>query len=258
MRAQCSQWIRGAFTPKTCSQVVRCMGVQDEGSRKVMDCFCQVHEHIGSVATPCQTASYQTRDSEGKPGAMKASWPGLMERVSAIKTRDSEVRAVVYSLGINDDRNCSFILPGREQTNNRAELAVITAMQVHDGNLEIRSDSEYVVRIATSRSRGGRKATRVMLTCRIEDTAETQQFKTSWLWVKGHATKVHIDRQITSLNKGGNDAADALASAAAFHAPQSLTDAIDRRTAWDTHNFAAELLVRRRVALLALRPITAN
>ena len=29
-----------------------------------------------------------------------------------------------------------------------------TAMQVHDGNLEIRSDSEYVVRIATSRPRG--------------------------------------------------------------------------------------------------------
>ena len=57
--------------------------------------------------------------------------------------------------GNNDDRNCSFTLPGREQTNNRAELlAVIAAMQVHDGNFEIRSDSEYVVRIATSRTRG--------------------------------------------------------------------------------------------------------
>ena len=51
--------------------------------------------------------------------------------------------------GIDDDRKFSFTLPGREQTNNRAELlAVITAMQVQDGNLEIRSDSEYVVRIA--------------------------------------------------------------------------------------------------------------
>ena len=56
---------------------------------------------------------------------------------------------------INDDRNCSFTLRGREQTNNRAELlAVIAAMKIHDGNLEIRSDSEYVVRIATSRIRG--------------------------------------------------------------------------------------------------------
>ena len=60
-----------------------------------------------------------------------------------------------FLFGINDDRNCTFIFPGREQTNNSAELlAVITAMQVHDGNLEIRSDSEHVVRTATSRSRG--------------------------------------------------------------------------------------------------------
>ena len=45
--------------------------------------------------------------------------------------------------GVDDDRKFSFTLPGREQTNNRAELlAVITAMQVHDGNFEIRSDSE--------------------------------------------------------------------------------------------------------------------
>ena len=56
---------------------------------------------------------------------------------------------------INDNRNCSFTLPGREQTHNRAELlAVIAAMKIHDENLEIRSDSEYVVRIATSRIRG--------------------------------------------------------------------------------------------------------
>ena len=78
-----------------------------------------------------------------------------------------------------------------------------------------------------------------------------------FVWVVGHATKVHIDRQITtSLDKGGKDAADALASAAAAHhaAPQALTEAvIDRqRTAWDTHSFAAELLFRIRVALLAL------
>ena len=57
-----------------------------------------------------------------------------MEHVSAIRT---------------------LILPGREQTNNRAELlAVIAAMKIYDGNLEIRSDSEHVVRIVTSRTRG--------------------------------------------------------------------------------------------------------
>ena len=67
------------------------------------------------------------------------------------------------------------------------------------------------------------------------------------MWVKGHATKAHIDRQVTTtLNKGGNDAADALASAAAAHhaAPQTLTDAAceRKRTALITHSFASELL----------------
>ena len=38
------------------------------------------------------------------------------------------------------------------------------------------------------------------------------------VWVKVHATKVHIDREITtSLDTGRNDPADALASAAAAH-----------------------------------------
>ena len=85
--------------------------------------------------------------------------------------------------GINDDRNCYFTLPRREQTNNRADLlAVIAAMQVHDGNLEIRSDSEYVVRIATSRTRGetqkcneGQRRS----VGRIWDRAETQSHKES-------------------------------------------------------------------------------
>ena len=140
-------------------------------------------------------------------------------------------------------------------------LAVITAMHVHDGNFEITSDSQYAVRIATRRSRGEMQKGN-------EGNADLwEEFETllkrnisrrlGCVWVKGYATKVHIDRQITtSLNKGSDDAADALASAAAaFHAaPQSLTDAaIDRhRTAWDTHSFAAELLFGRRVAFLAL------
>ena len=63
---------------------------------------------------------------------------------------------VFFSVG--DDRNRSFTLLGREQTNNRAELlAAIAAMRVQDGNLEIRSDSEYVVRIATGLLQGERQ-----------------------------------------------------------------------------------------------------
>ena len=163
---------------------------------------------------------------------------------------------------INDGRNCSFTLPGRAQTNNRAELfAVIAAMNIHDGNLEIKSDSEYVVRTATSRTRGETQQ------CNDENADLWKEFETVWrlddtrrlkfVWVKGHATKIHIDRQITtSLNKGGNHAADALTSAAAAHhvAPQTLREAAyeRQRTALITHSFASELLFKRRAALLAL------
>ena len=80
-----------------------------------------------------------------------------------------------------------------------------------------------------------------------------------FVWVKGYATKVRIDRQVTTtLDKGGNDAADALASAAAAHhaAPQTLTDVACewQRIALLTHSFASELLFifRWRAALFAL------
>ena len=77
------------------------------------------------------------------------------------------------------------------------------------------------------------------------------------VWVKGHATKAHIDRRTTAtLNNGGNDAADALASAAKAHraAPRASTEAAARRhhTALATHIFAdLECLPGRRVVLSA-------
>ena len=59
------------------------------------------------------------------------------------------------------------------------------------------------------------------------------------------------------MDNGGNDGADALASPAAVHhaALQALTEAAARgqHTALATHSFAAALLFRRRVALLASR-----
>ena len=150
--------------------------------------------HNRSVATPCQTMSCQTRDSRGKPKTTTVSLPGPTEHASAIQ--DSRFRragcGVFFS--INDNRNCSFTLPGREQTNNRAEsLALIAAMKIHDGNLEIRSDSEYVVRIATSRVRGETQK------CNEENADLWNEFETvlkindtrrlEFVWVKGHATK---------------------------------------------------------------------
>ena len=89
---------------------------------------------------------------------------------------------------------------GREKTNNRAVLlAVIAAMKIHGGNLEIRSDSEYVVRIATSRMRGENQK------CNEKNADLWNEFETllrpndtrrlEFVWVKGHATKAHIDWQ---------------------------------------------------------------
>ena len=87
------------------------------------------------------------------------------------------------------------------------------------------------MRLATSRRRGETQK------CHEENADLWNEFETvltlndtrrlEFVWVKGHATKAHIDRQVTTtLNKGGNDAADALASAAAHHAaPRTLTDA---------------------------------
>ena len=67
-----------------------------------------------------------------------------------------------------------------------------------------------------------------------------------FVWVEGHATKVHIDREITTtLDKQGNDAADALASAAAapHEAPQALAEAATKRqrVAVSTHVLVVEL-----------------
>ena len=57
-----------------------------------------------------------------------------------------------------DDRDRFFTLLGHEQTKNGAELlAAIATMRVQDGNLEIMSDSEYVVRISTGLLEGERQ-----------------------------------------------------------------------------------------------------
>ena len=57
----------------------------------------------------------------------------LMLHASVIRMRDSDGRAVGIFIGIGDDRNRSFTVLGREQTNNRAGLlAAIAVMRVHE------------------------------------------------------------------------------------------------------------------------------
>ena len=174
--------------------------------------------------------------------ALRASGTdGVMTRpfytTACVCNQDSRFRragcGVFFS--IDDNRNCYFTLPGREQTNNRELSAVIAAMQIHDGNLDTRSDSEYVVRIATSRVRGETQKCNEKnadLWNEFENVLKINDTRLEFVWVKGHATRAHIDRQVTTtLNKGGNDAADALASAAAAHhaAPRTLTGAAYER-----------------------------
>ena len=106
---------------------------------------------------------------------------------------------VFFSVG--DDRNRSFTVLGREQTNNRAELlAAITAMRVQDGSLEIRSDSDYVVCIATGLLQGERQSSNegdanlwdeFVTELRLKATQQP-----SFVWIKGHATKIHIYRRL--------------------------------------------------------------
>ena len=84
--------------------------------------------------------------------------------------------------------------------------------------------------------------------------------KLSFVWIKGHATKFHIDREITTtLDKRGNDAADALASAAAAHhaAPQTLIEAATKRqrVALTTHISVADLLLQRRDVLCSMSEV---
>ena len=163
---------------------------------------------------------------------------GLMEEhATAIRMRGSEGRAVGSSSVLVMTGIALSCLPGCEQTNNRAELlAAIAAMRVQDGSLEIRSDSEYVVRVAAGPER------------QLNNGAETEDHATSRLRLgyKACDKSSHQQESHSTLDKGRNDVADSLASAAAAHhaAPQALTEAATQRqlVALSTHMFVAEQL----------------
>ena len=160
---------------------------------------------IRSVAIPCWTMSCQTRDSKGKPKTT-TSLPGPAELVSATRTRGSEEQVAGYSSA----STMTGTAPSRCLDVIRLTTVLIcqpSAMKVHDGNLEIRSDSEYVVRIATSRVRGEAKK------CNEENADLWNEFeivlrlidtrRLEFVWVKGHATKVRINRQFPHHSEQG-------------------------------------------------------
>ena len=120
--------------------------------------------------------------------------------------------------------NFSCKLPGREQSNNRAELlAVILAMLNHGNDLEVRSDSQYVVDGFNVLQQNGALPSKL-------DNKDLWDFAKFLLnsrnaplrivKVLGHAKAEDVRRGRTSQqDKDGNDEADKLAVAgAALHA----------------------------------------
>ena len=132
--------------------------------------------------------------------------------------------------GDNDSRNVSMILPGREQSNNRAELlAAIMAMHACTDALEIRTDSQVVI--------NGFEALRESITClpgenrdlwtvaaRLFEARNCEVIVTK---VKGHATDTDVARgHVLEIDKYGNDKADNLAcvGADAHRVPEQIIE----------------------------------
>ena len=140
---------------------------------------------------------------------------------------------------------------GREQTDNRAEhLAAIAAMRVQDGNLDIRSDSEYVVRTAAGLLQGENQVItegNADLWDLWDEFVTGLRLKTTrqldFVWVRGHATK-SPHRQGGHHHSGqrgqGCCGPTGICRCGASRIPQALAEA--ERVALSTHMFIADLL----------------
>jgi len=139
--------------------------------------------------------------------------------------------------GEEDPANLSLPLPGRDQTNQRAELfAVVKVLERDRRMLEVKTDSQYVVNGATSWQRwqqGGWQGdhadlwSRLLVEMRRHGADGARIVK-----VKGHATREDVRRgRVAEADKTGNDGADELAVAAARgHAvPPALVQAATKR-----------------------------
>ena len=201
------------------------------------------------------------RDSRGKPKTKTVSWPGPMGHVSAIRKQCSEEQAVEYSLASTTTEialsPCLDV--SRQRTVQNCQPSLLRwkyTMGLSRSGQTVNVQCALRPAVHVVRRRSAMRATHICGT-NLRQLRLGATRRLDFVWVKGHATKLNIDRQITTtLNKGGNDAADALASAAGAHhaAPQALTEAAigRQRTAMVMHSFASELLFKRRVALLAL------
>ena len=107
-------------------------------TRKICDAFGNTEDEplVATTVPPVTTMASEQRRIIWTDGACEHQADPRIRRAGA---------GIFY--GINHPMNLALPLPGKMQTNQRAELyAVIKAIERESRKLEIRSDSEYVVR----------------------------------------------------------------------------------------------------------------
>ena len=155
--------------------------------------------------------------------------------------------------------NLSTLLPGPEQTNQRAELfAVLVACWRDPRPLDIRSDSTYVCNGVLDiqsglPSPGDRSGDHRDLWSALAHELQVRTTTVSVSWVLGHAKPIDVERgRTTECDKLGNDGADALAVQGALQHRVSRTVIQDAKRrcemARDVHRMMLQILQARYAA----------
>ena len=108
-------------------------------------------QHLANVSLPDNVGEHCASEQQDE-GRLVVWTDG-----ACVHNQDNRFRragcGVFFSKG--NARNLAFPLPGREQTNNRAELtAALAAVRAHSGPVEVRRDSQHVVSQAAQLLRG--------------------------------------------------------------------------------------------------------
>jgi len=159
--------------------------------------------------------------------------------------------------------NLSCILPGRTQSNQRAELlAVVLALRRDPRDLDIRTDSDWVYQGSLhwrSWVGNGWKGDHGDLWKQLaSELASRSDVSVVFTKVKGHATDLDVERgRVDACDKFGNDGADLLAvDGAASHcvAPGIVARTHARKAAAQgLHQMMLEIVRQRRLFEAALR-----
>ena len=158
---------------------------------------------------------------------------------AASNNQDHRFRRAGFGIYYADHHgmNLSALVPGLQQTNQRAELLAVVVACLRDPRpLDIRSDSEYVCKGCSawkSWVHVGWPAEHADLWNLLAAELLGRTFAVHVKWVKGHAKRIDILRGITTEeDKRGNDGADALAvDGAKMHSvsPEVLEAALQRK-----------------------------